>query len=493
MLSHIGYDSDIYELTPIPGVDVIVGAHSHTLLADNAYNQFGLPVGGPYAAMTNGVCVVQAWCYSQAAGRVDIEFDANGVVTSCKGSAQLPLDPDHFQVRDASPAYYVNASDAAILTKYYTSFEPFFAAEEDPTVAAAVAPYRAQVAPAEAKVVANVTENLCLTYEPGNICSDRPLSSYLGGGLCYVVAQSYLFQSPKADFSLQNRGGCRVPVQAGPFTIGTAYEVLPFGDILVSLSVTGDEMRRAIEDSFDYQLVGYSPLSYYLESFTAGIRYSVDFSKPYNYRYTNIEVNSGLRGSWVPLDLSATYTLATTDYLATQHDGYYSFNFTNLNDPTKYIDTYIVDAQCLINYATSVGNLADPPLDQFSYQSLVLSNGTTYYNARHPVCKICSTPMKNPTALLNVPGQLPTACSDVQAGGLISQINPSVCTTLKAAAPSVCGCPNCADTSGNVVKLGRVRSRVPCSYLVSHPREKPSACVNYGHLCPVTCNLCPNK
>jgi 5'-nucleotidase/UDP-sugar diphosphatase len=78
-MTHVGYDVDMKAISSVKGVDVIIGAHSHTLLnknltdfiAENSsvplnFQELGniLPVAGPYPTMSNDVCIVTAWCYA---------------------------------------------------------------------------------------------------------------------------------------------------------------------------------------------------------------------------------------------------------------------------------------------------------------------------------------------------------------------------------------------------------------------------------------------
>jgi 5'-nucleotidase len=78
-MTHVGYDVDIETISSVKGVDVIIGAHSHTLLNKNLtefvqensyvplnYHELGelLPVAGTYPTMSNDVCIVTAWCYA---------------------------------------------------------------------------------------------------------------------------------------------------------------------------------------------------------------------------------------------------------------------------------------------------------------------------------------------------------------------------------------------------------------------------------------------
>lgn len=266
MLTHIGYNYDIEWMTKIPGVDVVVGGHSHSLLANDLYaTEFGLPVVAPYAAMTNGVCVVQAWSYLQAVSRLDLEFDENGGLTSCNGTAQLPLDPDNYVVisgvnnDDASHMFSTNASFATVLTDYFANLEgtPFVPAEEDAAVAAVLAPYRAQLGASKQNVIATATQTLCGAYKHNGVfqsfsaCADRPLSSNLLGGVGNFIAQGLLHKLPPANIAIWNIGDVRANIAQGDFTYADVYTVHPFVDYLVLIQFTGDDIRLILENAID--------------------------------------------------------------------------------------------------------------------------------------------------------------------------------------------------------------------------------------------------
>jgi hypothetical protein len=53
------------------------------------------------------------------------------------------------------------------------------------------------------------------------------------------VAEAFLAASKRADFSLQNAGGVRVPLQAGGLSMNTAFTLLPFTNVLVEVELTG--------------------------------------------------------------------------------------------------------------------------------------------------------------------------------------------------------------------------------------------------------------
>ena len=51
--------------------------------------------------------------------------------------------------------------------------------------------------------------------------------------------------------ALQNGGGIRASIDSGPITIGEVITVLPFGNTLAIMEVTGAELKQAFEISSD--------------------------------------------------------------------------------------------------------------------------------------------------------------------------------------------------------------------------------------------------
>jgi 5'-nucleotidase/UDP-sugar diphosphatase len=73
-MTHVGHRVDMETISSVKGVDVIIGARSHTLLNKNLtldYPGFDgkLPVDGPYPTMSNDVCIVTAWCFAHVSTR----------------------------------------------------------------------------------------------------------------------------------------------------------------------------------------------------------------------------------------------------------------------------------------------------------------------------------------------------------------------------------------------------------------------------------------
>lgn len=79
-LNHLGIREDRQLAADVPGIDAIIGGHSHTLL--------------PEGETVNGVLIAQAGEYAAHLGRVDLEIDDASGVVRAKQARLLPVPPD---------------------------------------------------------------------------------------------------------------------------------------------------------------------------------------------------------------------------------------------------------------------------------------------------------------------------------------------------------------------------------------------------------------
>ncbi len=127
-----------------------------------------------------------------------------------------------------------------------------------------------------------------------------------------------------AQLALINIGGIRAPLAAGEITYAEAYAVQPFGNVLVSMDLTGAQLDTVLEQQ--YQPVsarGSRPLLALGTS--EGFTYTWDGTAPQGSRA------SGLMLDGVAIDPAATYRVGTLNFLAAGGDLFTEFtNGTNL-------------------------------------------------------------------------------------------------------------------------------------------------------------------
>lgn len=119
--------------------------------------------------------------------------------------------------------------------------------------------------------------------------------------LGHLIADSQRLMAA-ADFGLHNPGGVRAELPAGPISYADLHRVLPFGNIVVRVTLLGRQLRRLVEQA--------GPRYYYAN---LHVEYA---SLPGAGRQASVRMADG-----TPIDDDRTYTLATSDYLADGGDG----------------------------------------------------------------------------------------------------------------------------------------------------------------------------
>ena len=107
--------------------------------------------------------------------------------------------------------------------------------------------------------------------------------------------------------------------------------------------------------------------------FAAGLRFDINYTAAFGDRITNLEANPKLAGDFAPIEGSTTYVVVTNSFVAGGRDGY--FTFTNDNIVATQVDLGVEYGQSFVNYILQEKSISDPPLDEFSTQVLVQSDG----------------------------------------------------------------------------------------------------------------------
>ena len=355
LLTHIGYENDKKLAASVAGVDVIVGGHSHTLLGREMQTDFGkvgLRSAGPYPTEVRGpdgeaVYVVTAWKWSRVLGALNISFDDKGRVVRIGPRPLLLVGSSTFLRKVEGKKVRLPSPDMIAANDWLYSTPPAFPAVRDKKTAAFLAPFTKGVQALHEDVIGVASADIPTIEVPGVSASGLDLPH--GSLLASLVARSMLDKLAEtgrpADVALQNGGGVRESISQGKVTVGTAYAVLPFGNTLVTLDVTGDRLRQTLEYGVT-RSEGAFP-------YVAGARYVADMTRPQGQRITSVEVR--LEGKWLPLDSARTYRLVTNSYLARGGDGY-----AMLKTAAPRTDTGFVDVQAFIEFVERRKQLAPP-------------------------------------------------------------------------------------------------------------------------------------
>lgn len=288
-LTHIGYDdnpavdNDQQLAMRVDGIDVIVGGHSHTQLDEPVV--IDEDEAGDEKEPT---VIVQAYQYNEYLGKLDVTFDEDGVVDTVAG--ELLAIAEYDEDEEAKEA----------LAVFKERIEEIQQQQIGATATAAFVNPR--------------------TSDSGNTAgtSVRNSETALGNLITAGMLQKAKQFAPNVVMALQNGGGIRQPIDAGPITVGEIINVLPFGNTLATMQVTGAELKEAFEHSWK---------EYPNESggflHVAGGRITVDAEKPAGSRVQKIEYNNN--GTWVEVQPSSTYTIATNAFTAKGGDGFTMF------------------------------------------------------------------------------------------------------------------------------------------------------------------------
>ncbi|HNG87115.1 5'-nucleotidase, partial [Accumulibacter sp.] len=181
----------------------------------------------------------------------------------------------------------------------------------------------------------------------------------------------YRQASKLADIALQNAGGIRNPLAAGEVTFNTAYTVLPFTNVLYEFQLTGREIVGVLDDALANHLDhGSSDGSH---PYAAGLRWDLDMSQARGSRLTNLEVKRKASGQWQPLELDRSYTLVTSDFLASGGDGY--AGLAAIHRAGRSVNTYLNYTQTFVDYLLARGDLRRPIVADYSHKSVRTRSG----------------------------------------------------------------------------------------------------------------------
>ncbi|MDO4567702.1 MAG: bifunctional UDP-sugar hydrolase/5'-nucleotidase [Clostridia bacterium] len=136
-----------------------------------------------------------------------------------------------------------------------------------------------------------------------------------------------------ADVAVTNGGGIRASIEIGEITLGDIISVFPFGNYVVAKEVTGQDIHDALEHA----------VRVYPETNGGFLQVS---GMTFTF-YTNRDAGNRVDPENIliggePIDLSATYVLATNDFLAAGGDGFTTLNGVTVNEYPS-LDEVLID------------------------------------------------------------------------------------------------------------------------------------------------------
>lgn len=343
VLSHLGYDRDRDLARSISGVDIVVGGHSHSLLGqEEGLAHIGLVPVGDYptefvAPDGKRVLVLQAWRWGHVLGRLSVRFSKDGEILAYTARATVPVGDAFVQnglpVEPSSPVYakILEALAASGSAKIYA---------EDPAVAARLAPYAEAVEQFRSVKVATAV---------------NPITIGLNSGPGPLACDSMLAAFAPARAAILNYGGVRRDLTQGDITVGDVLEVMPFGNTLVLVDLTGAEIKDALEEDIDYLLAYYPEDDPPLVPYVAGMTFSVHPQAQAGSRVSNLKIRDA-QGVYSPVTDAEVYRVVTNAFVAGGGDGFVTIK----NAKGFRSDTGVIDSDAFREYLKALGNVENP-------------------------------------------------------------------------------------------------------------------------------------
>ena len=311
-LGHLGIDAEstgnrsIDLLENVTGIDVFIDGHSHSTQSDIAEETNGTGMVGDTVLTSTGTKL-------ESVGVVDIAADGT-------------IDASTISMED------LNATEG---------FTP------DQDIATRVSEINAQIEEDMGQVIG--TSEVDLDGVRENVrASETNLGDLITDAMLWQAGQD----NEEVDAAITNGGGIRASIAAGDITKKSVNDVLPFGNTLYVVELTGAELLEALEASTycTPEPVGAFPQVAGIEftintgaAYDAGENYpGTTYAEPASINRVTIQTVGGQA-----FDADATYTIVTNDFLAAGGDTYYAFSAAESG-----YDTGISLDQVVMDYIT---------------------------------------------------------------------------------------------------------------------------------------------
>ncbi len=307
-LAHMGWYGNETEgsgrlAANVEGFDLIIAGHSHNRMDAPKYvngtpivmaNQWGLVVGKGVMKVKDGEVLSFVW--------------------------------------DSIPINLKEEKEVDGEEKFVYTYKEF---PEDKELLSKLQPYADKVEEELSKVIGEAT---------GTFSNEMVRKQETALGDMVADSMEWYTQNQDVDFAIQNGGGIRTDLPEGEIEKGTVYEVLPFDNSVMVLTMDGSDVQKL----FDYIAT---------INRGAGAFPQVSDSVSFTINYSTGECED-IRINGEPLDPDKTYTIATNSYMAAGGDGYSMFtNAKNSYDTSKF------QRDVFIEYVKHLGGTISPEVD----------------------------------------------------------------------------------------------------------------------------------
>jgi 5'-nucleotidase len=141
-----------------------------------------------------------------------------------------------------------------------------------------------------------------------------------------------------AQLALVNSTGVRVDLPGGDVRYKDAFAMMPFGNNLVVLTLTGAQLEAVLEQQYAIPLRPKATMPAVLAP-SAGFTYAVDLRQPVDGRVSDLRLNGKA------IEPNGRYRVVVNNYLASGGDG-----LTAFSAGTAVTDTGIIDLDALVDW-----------------------------------------------------------------------------------------------------------------------------------------------
>ncbi|HEX2625106.1 MAG TPA: 5'-nucleotidase C-terminal domain-containing protein [Sphingomicrobium sp.] len=276
-----------------PAIELVVSGHTH-----NAYICRMPMTGGGTRLLTS------AGKYGSLVTDIRLRFGPDGRLAG-EQATQVPVQGEAIAKANApvplNPAYRIFPADAA--------------------TAALVARYHADAATVADRPVGRLSGPIPKNDGP----VDAPAAAFIADGQLFVARDP---ARGGAQLALMNTGGSRTDLVPGPdgvVTYGKIFAMQPFANSVVTLTLTGAELKQLLEQQFDSGSNSAARPNYLMPS--ANFRFEFDRSRPAGQRILSMTLNGKA------IDPARDYRVAVNNFMAAGGD-----NFTVLEKGRNPVD-----------------------------------------------------------------------------------------------------------------------------------------------------------